>query len=94
MDRINDLSGLDATVLSAAQIEQIATAGARMGKEMSGMNELPGRLVMVTGDSPLKYGLSRMFEAYFQANVEAPFLFFETLEEALDYLRPDVSQPV
>jgi hypothetical protein len=85
MDRVTDLSELDATAVSAEDIKRIATAGARFG---SGRSEM-GRLTMVTGDSPLKFGLSRMFASHFEANVEAPFHFFKTLDEALAYLRPD-----
>ena len=89
MDRVTDLSELDATTVSADVIERIATAGAGFGK---GKPEM-GRLVMVTGDSPVKYGLSRMFEAHFRANVEAPFHFFKTVDEALAFLRPDGALP-
>lgn len=89
MDRVTDLSELDATAVSAEGIERIATAGAGFGK---GKPEM-GRLVMVTGDSPLKFGLSRMFASHFEANVEAPFHFFKTLDEALAFLRPDGVQP-
>jgi hypothetical protein len=90
MDRVTDLSELDAAAVSAEDIERIATAGAKFG---SGRSEM-GRLVMVTGDSPLKFGLSRMFASHFEANVEAPFHFFKTLDEALAYLRPDGLLPV
>lgn len=93
MDRINDLSALDATAMSARDIERIAIAGAEFGKMKSGQDELMGRLVMVTGDSPLMHGLSRMFEAYFRANIEAPFHYFKTLDEALAYLRPGEMRP-
>ena len=92
MDRINDISGLNATGMSAQDIERIATMGAMAGKEKAGTKELKGRLVTVTGDSPLKFGLSRMFEAYFQTHAEAPFHFYPTLEEALAFLRPNESR--
>lgn len=85
MDRVTDLSALDATAVRAEDVERIATAGARFGSDKAGM----GRLVMVTGDSPLKFGLSRMFASHFKAKTEAPFHFFRTLDEALAYLRPD-----
>lgn len=88
MDRVNDLSELDTSAVSADDIERIATAGAGFGKK----SEM-GRLVMVTGDSPTMFGLSRMFAAHFSASVEAPFHFFKTLDEALAFLRPDESQP-
>ncbi len=84
MDRVTDLSELDAKAVSAEDIERIATAGAKFGNK----SEM-GRLVIVTGNSPLKFGLSRMFASHFKANVEAPFHFFKTLDEALAYLRPD-----
>ena len=88
MDRVTDLSELDATAVSSDFIERIATAGAGFGDKKN-----VGRLVMVTGDSPLKFGLSRMFASHFSADVEAPFHFFKTLDKALAYLRPDESQP-
>jgi len=89
MDRVTDISELDASVVSSDDIERIATAGARFG-DKSRM----GRLVLATGDSPLKFGLSRMFAAHFSANVEAPFHFFKTIDEALTFLRPDGLQPL
>jgi len=89
MDRVTDLTDLDAKTVSADVIERIATAGAGFGK---GKPEM-GRLVMVTGDSPVKFGLSRMFASHFKTHVEAPFHFFKTLDEALAFLRPDGLQP-
>ena len=86
MDKVTDLTELDLSTVTGADVERIATLLA----EFAGSYET-GRLVLVAGDSPLKFGLARMFEAYFGAQIEAPILVFEALDEALARLRRDDS---
>lgn len=83
MDRVVDLGGLDVSMLTSDDIEQIAATQAPFVEVVG-----PGRLVIVTGHSPLTFGLSRMFAAYFDGEVEAPIRVFVTVDEALAYLRP------
>jgi hypothetical protein len=84
MDRVADLTELDASALTSGDIEQIAVTQAPYVDEIG-----PGRLVLVTGHSSLTFGLSRMFEMYFNVDAGASLLVFETVDEALAYLRPN-----
>jgi hypothetical protein len=84
MDRVADLTELDVSAFTPNDIEQIAVTQA---PHVAGIG--PGQFVIVTGYSPLRYGLSRMFEAYFNVDAGASLRVFETVDQALAYLRPD-----
>ena len=82
MDRVIDLCEIDATSISATDIERIADRVAVYANAIK-----TGRLALVVGSrSPLKYGLARMFEAFFGTQVNAPVAVFETVDAALAWL--------
>ena len=90
MDTISDHTHLDASRLTASDIEQIASEEGEYSDEIG-----PGRAAIVVGpDSPNRYGLARMFEAYIEPLVETRVRAFRTFDEALAWLRePDYSLP-
>jgi hypothetical protein len=83
MDTITDHTHLDASRLTASDIEQIAGGESEYSDEIG-----QGRNAVVIGHySPVTYGLARMFEAYIEPLTEATFRAFWTLDEALVWLR-------
>ena len=88
MDTISDHTLLDASQFKASDIEQIANRESEYSDEIG-----QGRAAIVVGpDSPNKYGLARMFEAYIEPLVETRVRAFRTFDEALVWLRgPDFS---
>jgi hypothetical protein len=88
MDTISDHTHLGISQLTASDIEQIASQEGERSDEIG-----PGRAAIVVGpDSPNRYGLARMFEAYIEPLVGANFRAFRTFGEALVWLRgPDFS---
>ena len=90
MDTINDHTLLDASLFKASDIEQIANREGEYSGEIG-----QGRAAIVVGpDSPTRYGLVRMFEAYIEPLVEAKVRAFWTFDEALAWMRgPDYSLP-
>ena len=90
MDTISDHTLLDASQFKASDIEQIANRESEYSDEIG-----QGRAAIVVGpDSPARYGLVRMFEAYIEPLVEANIHAFWTFDEALVWMRgPDYSLP-
>jgi hypothetical protein len=90
MDTISDHTLLDASQFKASDIEQIANRESEYSDEIG-----QGRAAIVVGpDSPTRYGLVRMFEAYIEPLVEAKIRAFWTFDEALAWTRgPDYSLP-
>jgi hypothetical protein len=90
MDTISDHTLLDASQFKASDIEQIANRESEYSDEIG-----QGRAAIVVGrDSPTRYGLVRMFEAYIEPLVEAKIRAFWTFDEALAWMRgPDFSLP-
>ena len=90
MDTISDHTLLDASKFKASDIEQIANRESEYSDEIG-----KGRAAIVVGtDSPNKYGLARMFEAYIEPLVETRVRAFRMFDEALAWLRgPDFSLP-
>ena len=82
MNRVIDLCDTDATSVTAADIELIADRVAVYANAIK-----TGCLALVVGvGSPLKFGLARMFEAYFESQVDGPISVFETLDAALAWI--------
>ena len=87
MDRVIDLSAIEAGSVTAADIEQMANEIAVYAKAIK-----TGRLALVVGaGSPLRFGLARMFEAYFGPQVDSPVSVCEALDSALVWLGEDGS---
>jgi hypothetical protein len=85
-------TNLDVSALTASDIEQIADLRARFA------HVPPVRSALVAGrDSPARYGLARMFEAYTDSQGNAAVMVFETLDEAMAWLgkanAPGPSEP-
>lgn len=89
-DTISDHTLLDASQFKASDIEQIANRESEYSDEIG-----QERAAIVVGpDSPTRYGLVRMFEAYIEPLVEANIRAFWTFDEALAWTRgPDYSLP-
>jgi hypothetical protein len=84
VDLIVDHTNVDISALTAVEIEQIADVRAEFTGSMT------GRAAGVVGaGSRLRYGLARMFEAHLDARAGTTVRVFETLDEALAWLRPD-----
>ena len=82
VDLVVDHRSVDVSALTAVEIEQIAGFRVELGKAA-------GRSVGVAGlDSPLRYGLARMFGAYTHSRAGIEISWFETLDDALRWLRP------
>ena len=85
VDLIVDHTNVDVSALTGAEIEQVADLRARFA------GNVVGRAAGVVGaDSPLRYGLGRMFKAYSDVQPGTPIRVFATLEQAVAWLRgPD-----
>lgn len=82
VDLIVDHTNVDVSALTAADIEQIAGLRARFAGDVA------GRAAGVVGPgSPMRYGLGRMFEAFVDSQPGTKITVFETLEEAMVWLR-------
>ena len=80
---IVDHTSVDVSALTAADIERIADLHAQFAVSP------PVRAAIVAGqDSPTRYGLARMFESYADSQANAEIRVFETLDEAMAWLRP------
>lgn len=82
-----DHTALDVSSLTATDMEQIASLRAQFAGEGTARSA-----VVVGRNSPLRYGLSRMFEGYLSPQVELEVRVFEELGEALAWLRSDESE--
>ncbi|MGD0167394.1 MAG: hypothetical protein ABSC51_08905 [Gaiellaceae bacterium] len=84
IDVIIDHTKVDISALTAAEIEQIASLRVQF------MGATARRAVGVVGpNSPMRYGLGRMFEAHVASQAGTKVELFKTLEEAMAWLRPD-----
>ncbi|HEY5159800.1 MAG TPA: hypothetical protein VII83_01895 [Gaiellaceae bacterium] len=82
VDVITDRTNVDVSALTAADIERLADIRARA------TGAAAGRSAMVVGPgSPMRYGLGRMFGAYFDTQSGADIAVFETVEKAIAWLR-------
>jgi hypothetical protein len=82
VDLIVDHTNVDVSALTAADIERVAGLRARFA------GNVVARAAGVVGpDSPLRYGLGRMFGAYLSTQPGAGFTVFETIDEAVAWLR-------
>lgn len=90
VDSINDYTHVDTSQVTASDVVLIASGEGERSDQIG-----PGRAAIVVGaDSPSRYGLARMFEAYIEPLAEATFRAFYTYDEALAWLRgPDFSLP-
>jgi len=83
-----DIASLDVSSLTATDLEELANLRARFA---SGRK---ARSAMVVGpDSPLRYGLGRMFEGYLASHAEFEVRVFEKLDEAMAWLQADDASP-
>lgn len=88
VDLIVDHTGADVSALTAAEIEQIADLRARF------TGDVAMRAAGVVGPgSPMRYGLGRMFEAFVDSNPGTKITVFETVEEAMTWLRGTDATP-
>ncbi len=77
-----DHTALDASLLTAADLEEIASLRARF------LGEGVVRTAMVVGPgSPLRYGLGRMFEGLLTSQVEVEIKVFEEFDQAMAWLQ-------
>jgi hypothetical protein len=79
-----DVTDLDVSGVTAAEMEEIADLRARF----TGQSEARAALV-VGRDSPLRYGLGRMFQGFLTARREIDVRVFETFDEAMAWLKAD-----
>lgn len=83
VDVITDQTNVDVSALTGVDIEKLA----KIRTELTG--SIVGRSALVVGKgSPMRYGLGRMFEAYLDSMSGARIVVFETVEEAMAWLRP------
>jgi hypothetical protein len=82
---IVDHTNVDLSALTAADIEQVADLRTRFA------GGIAARAAGVVGPgSPMRYGLGRMFEAFVESQSGTDITLFETVEEAMAWLRgPD-----
>jgi hypothetical protein len=82
-------TNLDVSVLTASGVAQIADLRAQYAYVP------PVRSVVVVGlDSPTRYGLARMFQAYAESQEDATIRVSETIDEAMGWLgEKDVPSP-
>ena len=79
-----DLTALDVSSLTAADMEELASLRARIAGESK------ARAAMVVGPgSSLKFGLGRMFEGYLASQVEFEVRVFEKFDDAMAWLKAD-----
>jgi hypothetical protein len=79
-----DFSAVDVSGVTAADMEQVADIRSRFaGDRMT-------RAAMVVGpDSPLRYGLGRMFQAHLTSQAKIEVRVFEEFDEAMAWLQAD-----
>jgi hypothetical protein len=77
-----DLRELDVSSLKAADMEELVSLRVRLAGEST------ARAAMVVGsNSPLRYGLGRMFEGFITSQVKFEVSVFEEYDEAIAWLR-------
>jgi len=77
-----DLTALDISLLTVTDMEELVRLRVRFAAERKARSA-----IVVGKGSPLKYGLGRMFEAFVDSKSDAEFGLFETLDEAMLWLR-------
>jgi hypothetical protein len=87
MDVLSDHSGLDAGRFTARGIEGLVSIHVPFAGAIG-----PGLCAVVAGSS-LKFGLTRMFEAHAESKLPFRLRVFETIEEALTWLRTSDEEP-
>jgi hypothetical protein len=86
---IVDHTNVDISALTAAEIEQAADLRTRFAGDV-----VPRAAGVVGPGSPMRYGLGRMFEAFVELQPGTDITLFETVEEAIAWLRgPDSAAP-
>jgi hypothetical protein len=81
---LSDHTNLDVSALSAADVEKITAIRA------SHTRSLGARSALVVGsDSPARYGLARMFEAFAVSGGDDSVRVFETTDEAMAWLQTE-----
>jgi hypothetical protein len=83
-----DLTALDISLLTATDMEELASLRVRFASESKARSAL-----VVGAGSPLRYGLGRMFEGFLSAQVGFEIRVFEELDEALAWLQADDAKP-
>jgi hypothetical protein len=84
VDLIIDHTNVDVSALTTAEIEQVADLRIQFAGNVA------ARAAGVVGPgSPMRYGLGRMFEAYVGLQPGTEVTVFETVEEAIAWLRAD-----
>ena len=82
VDVITDHTNVDISALTAAEVEQVADLRVQF------LGAMAGRAAGVVGsNSPMRYGLGRMFEAHVASQAGTKIEIFKTLEEAMAWLR-------
>jgi hypothetical protein len=82
VDVIMDHTNADISTVTAAEVEQVA------GLRVQFLGAMAGRAAGVVGpNSPMRYGLGRMFEAHVASRAGTKIEVFQTLEEAIAWLR-------
>jgi len=79
-----DHTALDASALTAADLEEIATIRARY----AGDNKARSAMVVGSG-SRLRFGLGRMFEAFMSSQAAIDVRIFEEFDDAIVWLQAD-----
>jgi hypothetical protein len=82
VDVIVDHTNVDISMVTAAEIERVA------GLRVQFLGAMASRAASVVGpNSPARYGLGRMFEAHVASQAGTEIELFQTLEEAIAWLR-------
>jgi hypothetical protein len=82
VDVITDHTNVDLSAFTAAEVEQVA------GLRVRFLGTMAGRAAGVVGpNSPMRYGLRRMFEAHVASQAGTKIELFKTLEGAMTWLR-------
>jgi hypothetical protein len=83
MGMITDHTNLDMSSFTADDVERLAELESAYGDRLG-----DGRMAIVAGvDSPLTFGLLRMWEAYVGNALEFPVHIFSELDDALAWVR-------
>jgi len=81
---LSDHTNLDISTLSSADIEKITAVRASHTRSLGAHSAL-----VVGPDSPARYGLARMFEAYAASGGDDSVRVFETTDEAMAWLQTE-----
>lgn len=81
---LSDHTDLNVSALSAADIEKITDIRALLTRSLGARSAL-----VVGPNSPAKYGLARMFEAFADSRGDDSVRVFETTDEAMAWLQTE-----